>query len=365
MLWQTIGLGSWRGWHWSDAVLRSARPWCLRECTTVTTMQPWLVIGIWWAAEKASVLFWMADHTGWPECADLLTLQNFKEQKKHQTMVHSAEVCWRRFWDMMGWWRKRSIVVTSRSILWQTRRMSTTKECHTLRPMGHRNLWLSPLHGWGRCFASLGLLWAGPLLRICHVIAEPKKWIHPTWWKNWTLVVGSSSVTYNPSYVKQNVKKRLPLRNCGPVLPGQLLTDDVLKGHLIKLSEMPGWHLREGIVIHVCRGAKSLRTPEPRFKSEIYPLRSSYGRLDSTIQSEWRVLDQDVRYSGKDLNRDCADVLVPFCRRDVGGLDPQNKQTSWEILLVSRPVRHPISAIACCALDQRPQPFWLRVMAKL
>jgi hypothetical protein len=142
------------------------------------------------------------------------------------------------------------------------------------------------------------------------------------------LNTGSWSVTYNPSYVKQNVKKRLPLRNRGPVLPGQLLTDDALKGHLIKLSEMPGWHLREGIVIHVCRSAKSLRTPEPRFKSENFPIRSSYGRFDSTIQSEWRVIDQDVRYSGKDLIGDCADVLITFFRQDVHGLDPQNNKTS-------------------------------------
>ena len=142
------------------------------------------------------------------------------------------------------------------------------------------------------------------------------------------LNTGSWSVTYNPSYVKQNVKKRLPLRNRGPVLPGQLLTDDALKGHLIKLSEMPGWHLREGIVIHVCRSAKSLRTPEPRFKSENFPIRSSYGRFDSTIQSEWRVIDQDVRYSGKDLIGDCADVLITFFRQDARGLDPQKNKTS-------------------------------------
>lgn len=142
------------------------------------------------------------------------------------------------------------------------------------------------------------------------------------------LNTGSWSVTYNPSYVKQNVKKRLPLRNRGLVLPGQLLTDDALKGHLIKLSEMPGWHLREGIVIHVCRSAKSLRTPEPRFKSENFPIRSSYGRFDSTIQSEWRVIDQDVRYSGKDLIGDCADVLITFFRQDARGLDPQKNKTS-------------------------------------
>ena len=139
------------------------------------------------------------------------------------------------------------------------------------------------------------------------------------------LNTGCWSVTYNPSFVKQNVKKKMPVRNRGPMLPGRLLTDEVLKGHLIKLSEMPGWHLREGVVIHVCRSAKSLRTPAPRFEEKAFPFRSSYGRFDSTLQSEWRVLDQDVRYEGKDLIGDCADVLITFFRP---GLDPQKSGIS-------------------------------------
>ena len=68
------------------------------------------------------------------------------------------------------------------------------------------------------------------------------------------LNTGWWSVTYNAAFVKQNVKKRLPLRQRGPVLPGRLLSDGTLRGHLIKLSELPGWHFREDYVVHVCRG---------------------------------------------------------------------------------------------------------------
>ena len=132
------------------------------------------------------------------------------------------------------------------------------------------------------------------------------------------LNTGRWSVTYNPAFVKQNVKKRLPLRNRGPVLPGKLLDDDALRGHLIKLSEMPGWHLREGLVIHVCRSAKSFRTPEPRFKAKGFPIRSSFGRFDSTIQSEWRMLESDHRYAGKGMIGDCADVLITIFSQDTG-----------------------------------------------
>jgi len=128
------------------------------------------------------------------------------------------------------------------------------------------------------------------------------------------LNTGRWGVTYNASFVKQNVKKRLPPRQRGPVLPGRLLTDDTLRGHLIKLSELPGWHFREDYVIHVCRNAKSLRTPEPRFKPAQYPIRSSFGRFDSLVQSEWRVLEEDEMYSGKSLIGDVADVLITFFR---------------------------------------------------
>lgn len=126
------------------------------------------------------------------------------------------------------------------------------------------------------------------------------------------LNTGRWSVTYNAAFIKQNVKKRLPLRQRGLVLPGRLLSDDALRGHLMKLSELPGWHFRENFVIHVCRNAKSFKTPEPRFKPAQFPIRSSYGRFDSLVQSEWRVLEESVAYSGKSMIGDTADVLVTF-----------------------------------------------------
>lgn len=128
------------------------------------------------------------------------------------------------------------------------------------------------------------------------------------------LNTGRWSVTYNAAFVKQNVKKRLPLRQRGPMLPGRLLSDDTLRGHLIKFSEMPGWRFREGTVIHVCRNAKSFRTPEPRFKPAQFPARSSYGRFDSLVQSEWRVLEENFQRSGKSLIGDTADVLIAMFR---------------------------------------------------
>ena len=85
-----------------------------------------------------------------------------------------------------------------------------------------------------------------------------------------------------------------------------------LRGHLIKLSELPGWLFRENHVIHVCRSAKSFRMPEPCFKLAQYPTRSSFGRFDSLVQSECRVLEEDVMYSGKSLIGENADVLITF-----------------------------------------------------
>ena len=81
-------------------------------------------------------------------------------------------------------------------------------------------------------------------------------------------------------------------------------------------------------MIHGSRSAKYLRAPEPRFKSENFPLCSSNGRFDSTIQPGWPVLDPDVWYNGKDLMGDCADVLVTFFSPDVRGFHPHQNETS-------------------------------------
>ena len=125
---------------------------------------------------------------------------------------------------------------------------------------------------------------------------------------------GSWSITYNPSYVKQTTKPAKPklAHVQSSTLPGRVLSgDDPILSHLLKLAERPGWHIQGPYGIHVCKNARSFRTPAPRFSKEQYPIRTSYGRFDTERQAEWRILEDRVTHHGKlDPIGDTASLLV-------------------------------------------------------
>ena len=123
------------------------------------------------------------------------------------------------------------------------------------------------------------------------------------------------SITYNPSYVKQTTKPSKPVaeraRNLS--LPGRVLSgDDPIMSHLLKLAEKPGWHVQGQLRIHVCKNARSYRTPAPRFSKEQFPIRTSYGRFDTNQQAEWRILEDRIQDGRLDPIGDTASVLVTF-----------------------------------------------------
>ena len=106
---------------------------------------------------------------------------------------------------------------------------------------------------------------------------------------------------YSPLFVKQTSKEKpskATLADPDALLGRPLAADDPMLSRLLNLSDSPGWHQREGIPIHVAKGARSFRSPEPRFDSEEFDIRSSYGRLDFPDgRSEWRELEKNVKYS--------------------------------------------------------------------
>ena len=116
---------------------------------------------------------------------------------------------------------------------------------------------------------------------------------------------GRWSISYCPSFVKQVYKAAkskpaasLAEESLGKQVGEAMAHDDALVRHLMKLGENRGWHHQNGMGINVAFNARSFRTPEPRFSASLYPLRSSYARLNhGSGQCEWRKLECGVRYS--------------------------------------------------------------------
>lgn len=116
-------------------------------------------------------------------------------------------------------------------------------------------------------------------------------------------------------------KTKMTAISASETLRGRPVTsDNPMLGRLIALSEAPGSHLREGIPMHVAKDAKSFRSPEPRFESDKFDLRSSYGLFALTNgSSEWRELERDACYTrlreGRRglIGHPCS-KLVTFCR---------------------------------------------------
>ena len=115
---------------------------------------------------------------------------------------------------------------------------------------------------------------------------------------------GSWSITYSPDFVKQVQKAKRPSSTStrttsasSTSLPGEpLRPDDPVYGHLLKLSKLKGWHTQNGLGINVAKGARSYRTPEPRFSSDSLPFRTSFGCFACKDQLEWRVLERGTKY---------------------------------------------------------------------
>ena len=94
--------------------------------------------------------------------------------------------------------------------------------------------------------------------------------------------------------------------------------EDPLLSRLMLLSEQPGWHLKDDIVVHVARNdAKTFRSCKPRYDPKEHSLRSSYGRFDKTDgTTEWKQLEhrvsfEDLPCSYGTIEQSC-DVLVTF-----------------------------------------------------
>eukprot|EP00435_Cladocopium_sp_Y103_P052715 s994_g16.t1 len=132
---------------------------------------------------------------------------------------------------------------------------------------------------------------------------------------------GEWCVKFNQDFVKQTAKAPKNKAVAEDVKVGKPMSpEDPLLSRLTTLSESPGWHLTDGVVVHVARNARAFRTPKPRHDPDEYSIRSSYGRFDlKDGRSEWRQLEcnvsyVDLPYSCSGLIGQTASVLVTFFR---------------------------------------------------
>ena len=141
-------------------------------------------------------------------------------------------------------------------------------------------------------------------------------------------------VTYSPAFVKQPSKGKSPKKptelqaHLRSDLGVPFGSDDPLYGRVLQLAEKPGWHvLGDEVAAHVCKGAKSFRTPEPRFSRDDYPHRTTFGRFENVLGLFWRKLEgsENLHMCGntrKPLPA-AADVLVTLFH---GGASVQLQQ---------------------------------------
>ena len=104
-------------------------------------------------------------------------------------------------------------------------------------------------------------------------------------------------IKYDEQFLKaKRTKKAAPGATPakGALLGVQVGTDMITL--LDDLAKAPGWHNRSSLSYQVARRGASYRTPEPRLAALDYPVRSSYGRFETTRGLEWRQLEQKVSY---------------------------------------------------------------------
>jgi hypothetical protein len=149
------------------------------------------------------------------------------------------------------------------------------------------------------------------------------------------LEAGEWCAKFTTRFVKANkpVKAKAPTDE---VMVGKTLhPEDPLLSRLMWLSERPGWHLKDNIVVHVARNAKTFRSCKPRYDPKEYSLRSSYGRFDKTDgTTEWRRLEhrvsfEDLPYSYGAMGETC-DVLITFFQMPQTTSHDQKKKVSPE-----------------------------------
>ena len=124
---------------------------------------------------------------------------------------------------------------------------------------------------------------------------------------------GEWSIEYTQEYTKQNLKKAKPGDEVS-VLPGEPLEakHGGLLEHARHLGEAPGWHMVDTVGVHVAHGAKSFRSPQPRFSLASFPLRTTLGEFNAGALPSWRVLEENQ--SLKDLSN-LTEVLPSRARR--------------------------------------------------
>jgi len=114
------------------------------------------------------------------------------------------------------------------------------------------------------------------------------------------LAAGEWCPKYTTKFIKQVAKsckqRALTLTSSTAELPGQPLSEShAVFPYLHRLSETPGWHFEDRLVVQVARNAKSFRSPVPRCDPLKFPFRSSYARFDRESGfSEWRILEEQV-----------------------------------------------------------------------
>ena len=118
-----------------------------------------------------------------------------------------------------------------------------------------------------------------------------------------TLLLGRWSIEFKAGFTKQTSKGKKKLENVASgELPGRVPggQDDALMKFVYQLAECSGWHFLDGIGVNVAHGAKSFRSPQPRFSLRDFPLRTTVAGWMIGGKLQWRILEEKVDL--RDLN---------------------------------------------------------------
>ena len=96
-----------------------------------------------------------------------------------------------------------------------------------------------------------------------------------------------------------------------------------MMGYLSKLCEQKGWHHLDQMGVNVAFGARSYRTPEPRFSASNFPYRTTFGRVEQPPGCyQWRRLTTDEAYTSLPnqhaLLSERFGVLITFFKSSAG-----------------------------------------------
>ena len=110
-----------------------------------------------------------------------------------------------------------------------------------------------------------------------------------------TLAAGEWSIEYHPEFARQTKSGSKKAQEVSD-LPGRALEDKdkAIMEFAYNLSEQPGWHFVHGHGVNMAHGAKSLRSPQPRFAVRDFPYRTSLARWRSGGDLVWRVIEEKV-----------------------------------------------------------------------